>query len=264
MASNWSIWTGAIATRSEPWRASLVAGALLALVSIAGCADDPGGELVVSAAASLTGVFTVIEDGFEAEHPGVDVILNLGATSTLARQIIEGAPVDVFAAADVPNMDRVGRAGLVAGEPLVFATNRLEIAVARGNPTGAASLADLADDDRVVGLCAPTVPCGRLAREALQAAGVVPSLDSEEPNVRALLTKIATGEIDMGIVYRTDIAAEPRVEGIPIPDRVNVVNEYVIATLSGAEHPGVARDFVEYVLSPAGRDVLEAAGFGPP
>jgi molybdate transport system substrate-binding protein len=230
----------------------------------AGCGEDPPDTLLVSAAASLTDVFAVFEEDFEATHPGVDVILNLGATSTLTRQLVEGAPADVFASADLAHMDVVEEAGLVGGEPSVFATNRLEIAVGEGNPTAVTGLADLAEEDRAVGLCAPTVPCGRLAREALATAGISPALDSEEPNVRALLTKIAVGDLDVGIVYRSDVVADPRVEGIAIPEEVNPVNQYAVAALARSEHPELAEEFVEYVLSPRGRDVLESAGFGLP
>lgn len=218
----------------------------------------------MSAAASLTDVFAAMEEGFEKEHPEVDVVLNLGASSTLRRQIVEGAPVGIFASADLGNMDQVEDAGLVRSDPVVFASNHLQIAVQQGNPTGVADLSDFADEARLIGLCSPGVPCGQLARETLDAAGVAPSLDSEEPNVRALLNKIAIGELDAGIVYSTDVRAEDGVEGIPIPDEINMFNEYVIAALAGAGKADPAEEFVDYVLSPAGRGILEDAGFGLP
>jgi len=241
-----------------------VATAVVAAFVLPACGGESGEMLLVSAAASLTDVFAVFEAGFENEHPGVDVVLNLGATSTLTRQLVEGAPADVFASADVAHMDVVEEAGLAVGEPSVFATNQLEIAVGEGNPTAVTGLAGLAEEERAVGLCTPTAPCGRLAREALASAGIDPSLDSEEPNVRALLYKIAGGELDVGIVYRSDVAADPRVEGIAIPDEVNPVSPYAVVALAGSEHPELADEFVEYVLSPRGRDVLEGAGFGLP
>jgi molybdate transport system substrate-binding protein len=264
MESSSSTWTGAIATRSDPWWASWAIFTLVVAALVPGCAEDPGDALLVSAATSLTDVLAVIEQGFESEYPGVDVVLNLGATSTVSRQLLERAPVDVFASADLDHMDLVAEAGLVAGEPSVFATNRLQIAVGEGNPTSVTGLADLEEEGRAVGLCASAVPCGRLAREALDAARVTPSLDSEEPNVRALLTKIALGELDVGVVYQTEVAADSRVEGIEIPGEVNVVNEYAIAALSASDRLDTARQFVAYVLSPAGRAILEAAGFGVP
>jgi molybdate transport system substrate-binding protein len=236
----------------------------VALLAAAGCGPGPDDELVVSAAASLTDVFAELEMGFERDHPGIDVILNLGGTPTLRRQILEGAPADVFASAGRADMDQVGSSGLVSGTPRVFASNRLQIAVRRGNPTEVQGLADLADPGRLVGLCAETVPCGRLARMALDSAGIVAAVDSEEPNVRALLTKIAGGELDVGIVYETDVMAEAGVEGFVIPEGVNQVIQYLIAGLAGSSNPGAAEDFVAYLLSPAGQGILSDHGFGSP
>jgi molybdate transport system substrate-binding protein len=233
------------------------------MVLVGACAGQGDRQVLVSAAASLTDAFADLESGFESENPGVDVVLNLAATSTLRRQILEGAPVDVFASADLPNMEAVVATGLVSGDPRVFATNRLQIAVAAGNPTGITGLADFAERGRLVGLCAEAVPCGSLARQALDSAGITPSLDSEEPNVKALLTKIASGELDAGIVYVTDVGAEPAVEGIDIAPEHNVENQYAIAVLAGASDRPLATLFVEYVMSPTGQEIIAGHGFGP-
>ena len=236
----------------------------VALLATAACDSAPADELLVSAAASLTDVFAELETGFEREHPGIDVVINLAGTSTLRRQILEGAPADVFASAGQADMDEVEASGLISGQPRVFASNRLRIAVRRGNPTEVEGLADLAEPERLVGLCAETIPCGRLARMVLDAAGVHAAVDSEEPNVRALLSKIAGGELDVGIVYETDVIAEPGVEGVDIPDGVNRVNQYLIAVLVGSSPRGTAQDFVAYVLSPAGQAIVSGHGFGSP
>ena len=238
--------------------------ALAFLLLVAACGPGSDDDLLVSAAASLTDVFAELETGFEAEHPDVDVVLNLAATSTLRQQILQGAPADLFASADRLNMEQVAAAGLLSGTPRVFATNRLQIAVRRGNPAGVRGLADLADPELLVGLCAETVPCGRLAGMALDSAGIIASVDSEEPNVRALLTKIAEGELDAGIVYETDVIVEAAVEGIDIPDEFNVVNEYLIGVLGGSSNPASAAEFVEHMFSPAGQRILSDHGFGPP
>lgn len=238
--------------------------ALAGLLFATACATGSEGDLLVSAASSLTDAFTEIEAGFEAEHPDIDVVLNLGATSTLRRQLLEGAPADVFASADAADMEEVAAAGLLSGPARVFATNRLQIAVRRGNPTGVTGLSDLADRHRVIGLCAATVPCGRLAGLALDSAGVIPSVDSEELNVRALLTKIASGEIDAGIVYESDVRAEDGVDGIAIPPEHNPVNHYLIAALAETTDPEAAAAFVGYVLSPAGKEILSDHGLGAP
>lgn len=223
------------------------------------------GEILVSAAASLTDAFAAIESAFEAAHPAVEVTLNLAGTATLRAQILEGAPVDVFASADPSNMERVAAAGEVAGEPRVFAKNVLEIAVPPGNPAGVAGMRDLARGELLVGLCAEGVPCGDFARQALARAGVEPAIDTGEPDVRALLTKVELGELDAAIVYATDVtAAAGAVEGIDIPGSADVVAEYPIAVLSGAPNPAAARAFVAFVLSPEGGAILARHGFLSP
>jgi molybdate transport system substrate-binding protein len=104
-------------------------------------------------------------------------------------------------------MDEVVEAELVAGAPVVFATNALTIAVPRDNPAGVDEIADLADASLLVGSCAVGVPCGDLGAEVFALAGVEPSIDTYEPDVRSLLTKIADGELDAGLVYTTDLTA---------------------------------------------------------
>ena len=161
------------------------------------------GELLVSAAASLTDAFAEIESAFEEANPDVDVVLNLGSSSALREQILEGAPADVFASANTSNMDQVAEAGELSGEAEIFATNSLQIAVPTGNPGGVTGLEDFAREELLIGLCAEDVPCGDFGRQALAKAGVIPSIDTNEPDVRALLTKIEAGELDAGITYVT-------------------------------------------------------------
>lgn len=230
-------------------------------------ADDGAveGPLLVSAAASLTDAFGAMAAAFEAAHPGVDVVLNTAGSSALRTQILEGAPADVFASANTRNMDRVVEAGEVAGEPRVFARNRLQIAVPAGNPAGIRGLGDFGNQALHLGLCAEGVPCGDFARQALDRAGVVPALDTNEPDVRALLTKIELGELDAGITYVTDVAStEGAVEGIDIPDDVNVTAVYPIAVLAGAPNPATARAFVDFVVSEPGQAILARYGFTAP
>jgi molybdate transport system substrate-binding protein len=222
-------------------------------------------ELLVSAAASLTDAFAEIEAAFEEANPGVDVILNLGASSALREQILEGAPADVFASANTSNMDQVAEAGEVSGEAQVFVTNALQIAVPAGNEAGVAGLEDLGREELLIGLCAEDVPCGEFGREALASAGVTPSIDTNEPDVRALLTKIEAGELDAGITYITDVMSTGgTVEGIDIPEENNVVAEYPIAALASAPNPEAAAAFVEFVLSDRGQAILTSYGFSSP
>lgn len=256
-------------------RLATIAATGLVAVALAGCgnsgADGAGsggngldGTVTVFAAASLTDAFDEIGAAFEDAHPGVTVEVSYAGSSSLRQQILDGAPADVFASADTSTMDQVVDAGAADG-PETFATNRLQIAVPAGNEAGVDGLADLADDDLLIGLCAEEVPCGEFGRQALANAGVAPAVDTNEPDVRALLTKLEAGELDAGIVYVTDVAsAGDEVEGIDIPDDVNVTATYPIATLADAPNPEAAEAFVDFVLSDAGQDILAAHGFGRP
>ena len=218
----------------------------------------------MSAASSLTDAFLEIETEFERAAPGVDVIVNLGSSSLLREQILSGAPVGVFAPANLDIMQQLSDAGYLDGPSRVFARSRLAIAVPKGNPAGIGGLDDLADDSLLVGLCAETVPCGDFARRVLARAGIEPAVDTEEPNVRALLTKVEAAELDMAVVYVTDITTSDGVEGIPIPDRYNVMVEYPIAVVAGSPDPVGAEALVSFVLSGEGRRILERHGFSLP
>ncbi len=213
------------------------------------------------AAASLSDAFTELAQAFEAAHEGTSVELSFAGSSSLREQILAGAPADVFASANVANMDEVIEAGEV-GSATVFATNRLQIAVPAGNPAAVDGLADFADPDLLIGLCAEEVPCGVLGRQALDAAGVTPSPDTAEPDVRALLTKVEAGELDAGLVYVTDVlAAGGGVQGIDLPAEIDVSTSYTIGTVTGSGDADLAAAFVELVRSDEGQAVLERAGF---
>jgi molybdate transport system substrate-binding protein len=171
----------------------------------------------------------------------------------------------VFASANESNMSQVLEAGDLKGEPVIFLRNRLQIAVPAGNPGAVAGLDDFADGNLLIGLCAPAVPCGDFAREALAKAGVEPSIDTNEPDARALLTKLGEDELDAGIVYVTDVtAAGDLVEGIDIPAEDNVVADYRIAELAEAPNPDGAAAFVDFVLSDEGKAILTGFGFTVP
>ena len=257
-------------------RRLLVVAVTAALLTVGCGEDDPGpdagppvegveGTITVFAAASLTDVFEELGTAFEDANPGATVEPSFGPSSGLVTQITEGAPADVIATAATSNMEDLVEADALDGEPTDVATNLLELAVPAGNPGGVEGLADLADEDLVVGLCNEEVPCGRFAREALAAAGVEPSIDTNEEDVRALLTKVEAGEVDVGVVYRTDVlAAGDAVEGVVIPDDENVVATYPIATRAEAAEVSGAEAFVAFVLSDEGRAALADAGFGPP
>ncbi len=221
--------------------------------------------ITVLAAASLTAAFQSAGSAFTRANPSMRAEFNFAGSSTLVTQIQEGAPVDVFAAADQPNMQKLIDGGLVAGSPQVFATNRLQIVVQGGNPKSINGLQDLARPGLVLVLCGPTVPCGRYAAQALQKAGVHVAPASQEADVKAVVSKVALGEADAGIVYVTDITAGGKaVQGISIPDDQNVLASYPIAVLTAARDRGAARAFVDFILSPNGQRILASFGFGGP
>lgn len=223
------------------------------------------GTLTVFAAASLTDTFTELGDRLMAAHPGLSVVFSFAGSSTLAAQIVAGAPADVFAAASEATMQTVVDDSGGSLAPTVFAGNTLEIAVPVGNPGGVTGLADLARPELSIALCAPEVPCGAAAEAVFAAAELTPAPDTLERDVRAVLTKVTLGEVDAALVYRTDvIAAEGQVEGITFDEAAAVVNEYPVVILGGSGNPEAARAFVELVLSQEGRDVLAGAGFERP
>ncbi|MGQ0617382.1 MAG: molybdate ABC transporter substrate-binding protein [Acidimicrobiia bacterium] len=219
------------------------------------------GTITVFAAASLTDAFGEIGSAFEAANPDVTVEFNFAGSSALREQILSGAPVDVFASANQSNMDQVVDGGEASGAA-DFVANQLQIAVPAGNPAGVDGLADFADGDLLIGLCAEEVPCGQFGRQALATAGVTPAVDTNEPDVRSLLTKVEAGELDAGIVYRTDVlAAGDAVDGVDIPADQNVIATYPVAALTGAPNADGAVAFVAFVLSDEGQEILGSYGF---
>ncbi|NYI81581.1 molybdate transport system substrate-binding protein [Saccharopolyspora hordei] len=241
-----------------------IAGALLALVLLAGCGQAETQQqrtLTVLAAASLTESFDELGARFTAEHPAVRVQFDYQGSATLAEQIQQGRPADVFASADEGNMAKVRD---LVGGPQTFATNRLTIVVPPGNPAGITSLADLAGDHAVV-VCAPQVPCGSATQRVAQAAGVRLAPVSEENDVKSVLNKVVAGEADAGLVYVTDAqAAGDRVQRIDFPESQQAVNTYPIATVNGAPEPELAAQFVDFARGPVGREILTHHGFGTP
>lgn len=243
---------------------------LAASVALAGCGGVGAGSgdaetLRVYAASSLTGAFGELERRFEQDHEGIDVELTLGGSADLVAQVDQGAPADVVATADEVTMARLVAADLAAAEPQPFATSRLQLAVPPDNPAGIGSIADLARPGVQLVICAPEVPCGAAAQDLAQAVGVELAPVSEEQSVAGVLTKVANGEADAGLVYVTDVAAAgDDVEGIAVPESGEVVNVYPIAPVAGAAQPEAARDFVDLVVSARGRQVLRELGFGAP
>jgi molybdate transport system substrate-binding protein len=252
-------------------RARLAAAFAVAALLLAACGGDntsSGGssgsadEITVFAAASLTAAFTRIGEDFTSANDGTKVIFNFAGSQALATQVHQGAPADLFASADIPNMDKVKD---LVGTPQNFASNRLQIVVEKGNPKDVKDLDDLASSDLKVVLAAEEVPAGKYARQVLDQAGVAVRPVSREDNVKAVITKVSLGEADAGIVYVTDVTAGgDKVEGVDIPEDQNVTATYPIATVKAGKAPDKAQAFVDLVLSAEGRQVLKEYGFLPP
>ena len=230
----------------------------------AAAGEEPSGELTVFAASSLTESFTAIAKQFEQRYPDVSVRLNFDSSSNLAAQIQQGAPADAFASADEANLQKVVESGDVTAKPVVFAKNRLEIAVEQGNPERIKGLAGLDESGLVVVLCADSVPCGRYAAEAFAKAGVTVSPASKEENAKAALSKVSLGEADASVVYVTDVkAAGDDIDGVKIPDRHNVVATYPIAPVAEGPNPAAAKAWVQFVRSRPAQSTLRRFGFLP-
>lgn len=232
--------------------------------------------LTVFAAASLADAFTQMGKQFDAANPGVTTEFNFAGSNQLATQINEGAPADVFASANITQMDAVVESGMAAADaPVLFVTNRLVVVIPADNPGEIQSLQDLAEPGKLIVLAAEEVPVGRYSLEFLDKASADPAFGdsfrddvlanvaSYEENVRSVLNKVALGEADAGIVYTSDLFGVAGVESLEIPDALNVLAEYPIAALSGSENPDVAAAFVEYVLSTPGQAVMMYFGFSP-
>jgi molybdate transport system substrate-binding protein len=222
------------------------------------------GTLRIYAAASLKTAFDELATRFEQQHPSLEVVpIVYDGSSTLATQLVEGAPADVFASADEANMQKVTDVGRAA-DPQVFASNTLVIATPPDDPGGVEDLADLGDDSVTVVLCAPEVPCGASSETLLEKAGVAVTPASYEQNVTAVLEKVAAGEADAGLVYATDVRGRGDVRSIVPAGADEVVNRYPIAAVTDAANRAAADAFVAFVLGRDAQAELQRLGFGAP
>lgn len=231
------------------------------LLAVAACGDGDGtGVVRVAAASSFTevveGLAGVLADELTVEP-------DLGGSATLARQILDGAPVDVFVAADEVTMERVVDAGATAGAPVTVATNVLVLVVPDGNPADVVGLEDLSRAELAIGRCASDVPCGRLAVAELADAGIADATDTEEADVRSLLAKVVLGELDAALVYRTDALAAGDDVTVVADDRLDRVTRYQAVVIEGGDEAAAHR-FIDALEGVAGTTLLTALGFGTP
>ena len=239
-------------------------------------AEPLSGTVTVFAASSLTEAFKAIGAAFTAEHPGVTVEFNNAASSALATQIEEGAPADVFASADMPQMQRLVDGEVVDDEPAVFARNLPVIVIPAANEAGVMGPQDLAKSGVKLVLAAADVPIGNYSRQIIDKLAADPAygaafkdaalanIVSNEANVRAVLTKIELGEGDAGIVYKTDaLVSGDKVEVVDIPEAANVIATYPISVVTETDNRDAAEAFVAFVSSDEGQAFLTDAGFAP-
>lgn len=248
---------------------TLSIAAVMATVGLAGAGCSSGGSssssssttITVGAASSLTDVFATIGDTFTKANPGISVKFSFAASSAIAEQITQGAPLDVFASAGTTSMQPLADGGQVIGVT-AFATNSLQIATPPGNPAGVTGLSDLAKVKVVV--CEEQVPCGVAAQKLFEANALTIAPVSLEPDVRSVLAKIEADEADAGIVYVTDVkSAGGMVVGVTIPTDQNVTSTYQAGVVADSSHADAAAKFVAYLATPEAQAALAAAGFAP-
>jgi molybdate transport system substrate-binding protein len=253
---------------------SLALAAVLAGAGFAVPARAQQAKITVFAAASLTEAFNAAAPAF-TKKTGIAISFNYGGSDTLATQIKQGAPADVFASANLAQMKVVSDAGLIAGAPKTFAKNRLVLIAPKGAAMKFASPADLAKPGAKVVLAAATVPVGSYARQTFGKlngtagyppdfpAAVEKNVVSNELDVKAVVTKISLNEADAGVVYSTDVTSTvaPKLEVVAFPTAVAPDIQYPLAALKNASNPKGAQAFVNYIISPEGQAYLKARGF---
>ena len=267
-------------------------GALSALVVVAlvlaGCAGGstpssassssarPPVELVVFGAASLRSALKQVESAYETGHPGIHVVVSTGSSAALRAQIEQGAPADIFLSADIVNPQRLADAGLIDGDPVPFAGNRLAIIVPIANPAGITDPADLARPGIKIIAAGDQVPITGYATEAIQALAALPgypagfadayaaNVVSREEDVGSVVAKIELREGDAAIVYATDALASKAAMTIPIPDAADPTAVYAGAVIGASDHREEATALLAWLAGPVGGAILADAGFLPP
>ncbi len=233
------------------------------------------GELTVFAATSLTVAFNEVKTAFHAKNPRVSVTYNFAGTPTLRTQLEQGAKADVFASANVQQMDLAVKGGVIQGDAVLFAANKL-VVVTPAFSTLVTTPGDLARPGVKLVLALKDVPVGGYARDAIAkmdasgeygqgfASRTLANLVSEEPNVRQALSKVVLGEADAAIVYGTDVARDisAKVRQVAIPDPFNVLALYPIAVVKGAPNAPAAEQFIAFLRSPEGQAIMAGQGFG--
>ena len=250
--------------------------AALVLTMSAGFAQSPK-ELTVFTAASLTGAFGEIGEMYENET-GIHVAFNFDGSQALRTQLDNGAYADLFASANMRQMNAAKSDGLMNNSSVViFSENRLSLIVPRDNPAKIINLSDLARPGIKIVMGTKDVPVGDYALQIIAKLSndsnfgpdyktkVLANVISQETNVNYVVTKVALGEADAGFAYFSDITEEmtSKVDKIDIPDEYNIMAEYPMGILLESEFPAESQEFMNLVMSDEGRSVMEKYGFSP-
>jgi len=242
-------------------------------------APVPKTTITVFAAASLSAAFNQTAAQFETLHPEVHIVYNFDSSGTLQTQIEQGAQPDVFASAATSNMNALKNKGLMNNSTVVnFAKNKLALIVPVNNPANITGLADLNRTGLKLVVCGSTVPCGKYTIQMLQTLrnttgygsayydAVVANEKSQEPSATSAVTKVATGEADVAVVYASDVQEKYQgsVKTLAIPDSLNVIATYPVGVTSGSKNQALAKMFVDYVVSADGQAIMASSHFLPP
>jgi molybdate transport system substrate-binding protein len=245
-----------------------VAAVLVAGLVAAGCGSSSSGGsvphgLTVSAAASLKMAFTA----YGAQFSAAKVRYSFAGSDVLAAQIQQGIRPDVFASANTSLPEKLYAKGLVS-KPVVFAANRLVLAVPASSHIHSLTQAEAPGVTIAIG--SPTVPIGIYTRKVLKrlgagAARIQANVRSEEPDVAGIVGKLTEGAVQAGFVYVTDVdATHGKLVAIALPPSLQPTVAYGVAVVKGAGNPTAAAQFIQGLLSGAGRTQLMQAGFLAP
>lgn len=223
---------------------------------------DDQASITVLVAASLTGVMAELASSFERDHQDAQVVISAGGSATLREQLAAGAPADVFIPASLDHISAAASHRDFADEPVALATNRLALAVPTHNPAAVSGLADVARSELLVGLCDPAVPCGALAQQWLASTSIAARPDTLTLSVSDLATKLATGELDVGVVYASDVSARSELREVETDQRPPSTT-YFAAVLTDASSLRRAQRFVEHLAGSGAAQIFERHGFGP-
>ncbi|WP_297504090.1 molybdate ABC transporter substrate-binding protein [Ferrovum sp.] len=230
-------------------------------------AQGEAAELVISAASSLTDSLNVLKGIYQSRHPDETIFFNFGASGSLEKQIEGGAPVDLFVSASVTEMEALQRRQLILeGSRNDLLSNEIVLIVPRSNHASIQGFSDLWKAHRLVMGDPGFVPAGQYAKEVLKFQGLFGLLEDRlvyGDNVRQVLEYVARGEVDAGLVFSTD--------ALIMKDRVRIVTAapkgshepilYPVAILRLSTHPQEAREFLNFISGPEGREVFSRFGF---